>query len=168
MNHDLIIIGGGPGGYVCAIRAAQLGLNVAIIEVEDRLGGTCARVGCIPSKALLHAAKVLSESREMAEHAGLNFTRPEIDLDKLRGWKEGVVKRLTGGLAGLARQRKVTVVAGVGRFVAPNLLAVEGADGARATVSFDQAIIACGSEPVTLPFVPHQDPRVVDSTGYVR
>jgi dihydrolipoamide dehydrogenase len=121
-------------------------------------------VGCIPSKALLHAAKVIEETQEMG-HAGLSFTAPEIDLDKLRGWKDGVVKRLTGGLAGLARQRKVTVVSGVGRFTAPNQVVVNGGDRAPVTVSFEKAIIAAGSEPVTLPFIPHSDPRVIDSTG---
>jgi dihydrolipoamide dehydrogenase len=123
----------------------------------------CLNVGCIPSKALLHAAKVLAETREMAGH-GLRFGTPDIDLDALRGWKDGVVRKLTGGLAGLAKQRKVTTVRGTGRFTSVNQLEVTGDDGTT-TVSFDQAVIAAGSEPVRLPFVPHDDPRVIDSTG---
>jgi len=124
----------------------------------------CLNVGCIPSKALLHAAKVIEETVEMG-HAGLGFAQPSIDIDKLRGWKDGVVRKLTGGLSGLARQRKVTVVAGTGQFTAPNQVTVNGGDTAPVTVSFDHAIIAAGSEPVTLPFIPHDDPRVIDSTG---
>jgi dihydrolipoamide dehydrogenase len=124
----------------------------------------CLNVGCIPSKALLHAAKVIAEAKEMGAH-GIGFAAPEIDLDQLRGWKDGVVKRLTGGLAGLAKARKVTTVQGVGRFTSLNQLAVERPDGSTRTVSFEQAIIAAGSEPVTLPFIPHDDPRVIDSTG---
>jgi len=115
------------------------------------------------AKALLHAAKVVTESEEMGAH-GISFTAPSIDLDKLRDWKDGVVKRLTGGLSGLARQRKVTVLQGTGQFISVNQLAVQTADGTK-IISFEQAIIAAGSEPVTLPFIPHQDPRVVDSTG---
>jgi dihydrolipoamide dehydrogenase len=121
-------------------------------------------VGCIPSKALLHAAKVIAETKEMAAN-GLSFASPTIDLDALRGWKDGVVSRLTGGLAGLARQRKVTTIVGVGRFTAPNMLEVTTNDGSTSTVSFEQAIIAAGSEAVRLPFIPHDDPRVIDSTG---
>ncbi len=120
-------------------------------------------VGCIPSKALLHAAKVIAETKEMGEH-GLAFAAPTIDVDKLRSWKDGVVARLTGGLAGLAKQRKVTTIVGTGRFTGPNLLEVTAPDGTVSTVSFDQAIIAAGSEPVRLPFLP-EDPRVIDSTG---
>jgi dihydrolipoamide dehydrogenase len=127
------------------------------------LGGVCLNVGCIPSKALLHAARVISETQEMSEF-GLGFGPPTTDLDKLRGWKDGVVKRLTGGLAGLARQRKVTVVEGVGKFVSLNQIEVQNGEGTK-IISFEQAIIAAGSEPVTLPFIPHGDPRVIDSTG---
>ena len=158
------MLGAGPGGYTAAFRAADLGKKVVLVERWPSLGGVCLNVGCIPSKALLHAAKVIEETHEMG-HAGLSFAAPSIDLDKLRGWKDGVVKRLTGGLAGLAKQRKVTVVAGTGRFTAPNQVVVNGGDSAPVTVSFEQAIIAAGSEPVTLPFIPHADPRVIDSTG---
>jgi dihydrolipoamide dehydrogenase len=163
-HAEVLVLGAGPGGYTAAFRAADLGKKVVLVERWPSLGGVCLNVGCIPSKALLHAAKVIEETQEMG-HAGLGFAAPNINIDKLRGWKDGVVKRLTGGLAGLARQRKVTVVAGTGRFTAPNQVAVNGGDTAPVTVSFDQAIIAAGSEPVTLPFIPHGDPRVIDSTG---
>ena len=161
-HYDLIVLGAGPGGYVAAIRAAQLGKKVAVIE-KKYWGGVCLNVGCIPSKALLHAAKVITEAEEMAGH-GIAFDTPVVDLDKLRGWKDSVVKQLTGGLSGLAKGRKVQVVTGTGRFTGPNMIEVER-DGAKTSVSFDQCIIAAGSEPVTLPFVPHDDPRVIDSTG---
>jgi dihydrolipoamide dehydrogenase len=137
---------------------------VVIVDAREALGGVCLNIGCIPSKALLHAARVIAETREMAEH-GLRFADPEVDLDALRSWKEGVVKRLTGGLGGLARQRKVTTVRGTGRFVSPNQLEVAAADGSTQLVGFQQAIIACGSEPVSLPFIPDDDPRVIDSEG---
>jgi dihydrolipoamide dehydrogenase len=165
LHAELLVLGAGPGGYTAAFRAADLGKQVVLVDRWPTLGGVCLNVGCIPSKALLHAARVLAEAREMADCRGLNFVEPTIDLDKLRAWKDGVVGRLTGGLAGLARQRKVTVVQGYGRFVSLNQLEVDGTDGGRKLVSFEQAIIACGSEPVSLPFVPHQDPRVLDSTG---
>jgi dihydrolipoamide dehydrogenase len=163
-HAEVLVLGGGPGGYTAAFRAADLGRKVVLVDRWPALGGVCLNVGCIPSKALLHAAKVVSETQEMTSH-GLSFTAPAIDIDRLRGWKDGIVKKLTGGLAGLAKQRKVTVVNGYGRFTAPNRLEVEGEGGARKTVSFEQAIIAAGSEPVTLPFIPHADPRVIDSTG---
>jgi dihydrolipoamide dehydrogenase len=161
---EVLVLGAGPGGYSAAFRAADLGKRVVLVDRWPTLGGVCLNVGCIPSKALLHVAKVIAESHEMAT-SGINFSAPAIDIDKLRGWKDGVVKRLTGGLAGLAKARKVTVVEGTGRFVSPNQIEVTGTDGATKTVSFDQAIIAAGSEPVTLPFIPHDDPRVIDSTG---
>jgi dihydrolipoyl dehydrogenase len=164
LHAEVLVLGAGPGGYTAAFRAADLGKKVVLIERWPSLGGVCLNVGCIPSKALLHAAKVISEGRAMAEH-GIVFAPPTIDIDKLRAWKDGVVKRLTGGLSGLSKQRKVTVVPGYGRFVSPNQVEVQGNDGARKAVSFEQAIIAAGSEPVTLPFIPHQDPRVIDSTG---
>ncbi len=164
LHAEVLILGAGPGGYSAAFRAADLGKKVVLIERWPALGGVCLNVGCIPSKALLHAAKVISEGHEMAAH-GIGLAAPAIDIDKLCAWKDGVVKRLTGGLAGLSKQRKVTVVRGYGRFVAPNLVEVKGDDGASTTVSFEQAIIAAGSEPVTLPFIPHQDARVIDSTG---
>ena len=166
IHAEVLVLGSGPGGYTAAFRAADLGKKVVLIERWPMLGGVCLNVGCIPSKALLHAAKVIDESRGMAAH-GIAFSEPSIDIDKLRGWKEGVVKRLTGGLSGLARQRKVTVVEGTGRFISLNQVAVNGNGngGADKIVSFEQAIIAAGSEVVTLPFIPHQDPRVIDSTG---
>ncbi len=163
MKYDLVVLGSGPGGYSAAFRAADLGLSVALVERHATLGGVCLNVGCIPSKALLHAAKVVSEAREMAEH-GIRFGAPEIDLDRLRGWKGKVVGQLTKGLEGLARQRKVTVVHGEGRFVSANGIEVSGDDGTQ-TLEFAHAIIAAGSEPVRLPGIPYEDPRVIDSTG---
>ncbi|WP_298367627.1 dihydrolipoyl dehydrogenase [Azospirillum sp.] len=163
-HAELVVIGAGPGGYTAAFRAADLGKSVLLVDRWPTLGGVCLNVGCIPSKALLHAAKVIDEAEDMAAH-GVRFGAPAIDLDALRGWKDGVVKRLTGGLAGLAKQRKVATLTGTARFAGPNRLVVTGADGSSQSVSFDQAIIAAGSEPVTLPFIPHDDPRVIDSTG---
>ena len=159
---DLIVLGAGPGGYTAAFRAADLGLKVTLIERWPTLGGVCLNVGCIPSKALLHAAKVIEETHEMAEN-GIAFGPPAIDLDKLRGWKNRVVAKLTGGLNGLARQRKVDVVRGTGRFVGPHSLEVQTPEGAR-RLDFKQCIIAAGSESVRLPGLP-DDPRVIDSTG---
>ncbi|UEM24296.1 dihydrolipoyl dehydrogenase (plasmid) [Skermanella mucosa] len=164
IHAEVLVLGAGPGGYTAAFRAADLGKQVVLIERWPTLGGVCLNVGCIPSKALLHAAKVIDETQDMSGH-GIRFTDPTIDIDALRGWKDGVVKKLTGGLSGLAKQRKVTVVSGFGRFISLNQVEVEGQDGSRKVVTFDQAIIAAGSEPVTLPFIPHQDPRVIDSTG---
>jgi dihydrolipoamide dehydrogenase len=164
VQADVLVLGAGPGGYSAAFRAADLGRSVALVDSSPILGGVCLNVGCIPSKALLHAARVVAETKEMAEH-GLSFGEPAVDLDKLREWKDSVVKRLTGGLAGLAKQRKVKVVTGRGAFASPNHLEVTADDGSRTMVGFEQAIIACGSEPVTLPFIPHEDERVIDSTG---
>jgi len=163
IHAELLVLGGGPGGYTAAFRAADLGMSVVMVERWPTLGGVCLNVGCIPSKALLHAAKVISDSHEMAER-GIGFGAPEIDIAKLRGWKDSVVQRLTSGLAGLARKRNVTVVSGHGRFAAQNQLQVNG-EGVAKIISFEQAVIAAGSEPITLPFIPHQDPRVIDSTG---
>lgn len=163
IHAEVVVLGSGPGGYTAAFRAADLGKKVVLIERYPTLGGVCLNVGCIPSKALLHAAKVISEAEEMGHH-GLNFSPPEVDLDALRGWKNSVVTQLTGGLSGLAKGRKVQVVTGFGTFVGPNMIAVD-TDGATSTISFDQCIIAAGSEPVILPFIPHDDPRVIDSTG---
>lgn len=162
IETEIVVLGAGPGGYTAAFRAADLGKKVVLIERAPVLGGVCLNVGCIPSKALLHAAKVIDETHEMAE-AGLSFAAPSIDLDKLRGWKESVIKRLTGGLAGLAKQRKVTVVTGTGRFTGPNEIEVAGDEGVT-RIRFANAIIAAGSEPATLPFIRHDDPRVLDST----
>jgi dihydrolipoamide dehydrogenase len=163
-HAEVLVLGAGPGGYTAAFRAADLGKKVVLVERWQTLGGVCLNVGCIPSKALLHAAKVVAETKEMGHH-GISFTAPQIDIDKLRGWKDGVVRKLTGGLTGLAKQRKVTTVQGMGRFASLNQLEVEAADGSKKMVSFERAIIAAGSEPVTLPFIPHDDPRVIDSTG---
>ena len=158
---------GETGRLVRAIgesKAKDLVFSGRFVDAREALGGVCLNIGCIPSKALLHAARVIAETREMGEH-GLRFAAPEVDLDALRSWKDGVVKRLTGGVALLARQRKVTTVRGTGRFVSPNQLEVATADGSAQLVGFQQAIIACGSEPVTLPFIPSDDPRVIDSEG---
>jgi dihydrolipoamide dehydrogenase len=164
LHAEVLVLGAGPGGYSAAFRAADLGKAVVLVDRGPKLGGVCLNVGCIPSKALLHAARVIAETKEMAEH-GVAFGAPDVDIDKLRGWKEGVVSRLTGGLAGLAKQRKVTVLFGSGRFLSTNQLEVTADDATTKVVSFEQAIIAAGSEPVRLPFIPHDDPRVIDSTG---
>jgi dihydrolipoamide dehydrogenase len=158
----LAVIGAGPGGYTAAFRAADLGLDVTLIERGPTLGGVCLNVGCIPSKALLHAARVIEEAREMGEH-GVAFGEPRLDVASLRKWKNKVVGQLTGGLDTLAKQRKVRVVRGGARFASARELAVER-DGAREIVEFDQCIIAAGSEPSVLPGVP-RDPRIIDSTG---
>ncbi len=162
-HAEVLVLGAGPGGYTAAFRAADLGKQVIMIDSRGPLGGVCLNVGCIPSKALLHAAKVISETKEMSGH-GVVFAAPTVDLDALRGWKQSVVNRLTSGLAGLATQRKVTTMVGTGKFTSPHTVEVT-ADGSTSTVSFEQAIIAAGSEPVTLPFVPHDDPRVINSAG---
>ena len=164
VHAEVLVLGAGPGGYTAAFRAADLGRKVVMVDSRGPLGGVCLNVGCIPSKALLHAAKVIAETKEMGGN-GLSFATPTIDLDALRSWKDGVVNRLTGGLTGLAKQRKVTTLVGTGTFTSPNMLQVAAPDGSTSTVSFDAAIIAAGSEPVALPFVPHDDPRVIDSTG---
>ncbi len=164
IHAEVVVLGAGPGGYTAAFRAADLGLKTVLIDSRETLGGVCLNVGCIPSKALLHAAKVVAEAREMGEH-GLKFAAPKIDLDDLRGWKDGVVKRLVGGLGGMAKQRKVEWIRGRGSFTNSNMIEVEQSDGKTSEISFDKAIIAAGSEPITLPFVPNDDPRVMDSTG---
>ncbi len=163
VHAEVVVLGSGPGGYTAAFRAADLGKKVVLIEKNPTLGGVCLNVGCIPSKALLHVAKVITEAEEMASH-GISFSKPKIDLDKLRGFKNGVVSQLTGGLDGLSKGRKVQVVRGFGTFTGPNMIEVDN-DGAKSTVSFDQCIIAAGSEPVNLPFIPHDDERIIDSTG---
>ena len=160
----MLVLGAGPGGYTAAFRAADLGKKVVLVDSGAALGGVCLNVGCIPSKALLHAARVIAETREMSEN-GISFGPVSIDLDQLRAWKDAVVGRLTGGLATLARQRKVTTVRGYGRFTSPNQLRVELAEGGEVSVGFEHAIIAAGSEAITLPFIPASDPRVIDSTG---
>jgi dihydrolipoamide dehydrogenase len=158
----LVVLGAGPGGYTAAFRAADLGLKVTLIERWEMLGGVCLNVGCIPSKALLHAARVIEETHEMSAH-GIVFGEPQLDFGKLRSWKTSVVKRLTGGLAMLAKQRKVEVVRGEAKFVSPHVLEVTGV-GRNETIRFEQCIIAAGSESLRLPFLP-QDPRIIDSTG---
>jgi dihydrolipoamide dehydrogenase len=163
LHAEVVVLGSGPGGYTAAFRAADLGKTVVLIERYASLGGVCLNVGCIPSKALLHAARVLTEAQEMA-HFGIEFGKPKIELDKLRGWKESVIGRLTKGLAGLARQRKVTTLHGTARFESPNLIAVETAEGAK-RVSFDACIIAAGSSVAKIPGFPYEDPRLIDSTG---
>ena len=160
---QMVVIGSGPGGYSGAFRAADLGLKTVLVERYPTLGGVCLNVGCIPSKALLHAAKVIDEADEMG-HFGVTFGKPAIDLAKLRGWKDAVVRRLTGGISGLAKQRKVSVVTGVARFVDAHHLEVSAPAGKKQIVKFDQCIIAAGSQAVKLPFIP-DDPRVIDSTG---
>jgi len=161
-DFDLVVLGAGPGGYTAAFRAADLGLSVALVERGPTLGGVCLNVGCIPSKALLHAARVIEDARAMAGH-GIRFGEPEIDAIKLREWKDSVVARLTNGLDALARQRKVTVIRGEAKFASAHEFEV-AADGAARRVSFAQCIIAVGSEPVRLPGLP-DDPRIIDSTG---
>jgi len=162
INCDMLVLGAGPGGYSAAFRAADLGMNTVLVERYSTLGGVCLNVGCIPSKALLHAARVVDDALGFAAH-GIVFAPPQIDLAKLRTSKEKVVGKLTGGLAGMAKARKVTVLHGKGEFVGPNHLAVETAQG-RKVLAFKNAIIAAGSQPAKLPFLP-QDPRIVDSTG---
>jgi len=161
-STQLLVLGSGPGGYTAAFRAADLGLKVTLVERYAELGGVCLNVGCIPSKALLHAAKVIEDAAEMASR-GIAFGAPQIDRAKLGAWKASVVAKLTGGLKVLAKQRKVEVVRGVGRFVSPNVLEVTGPSGAE-RIRFDQCIIAAGSEPIRLSGLP-QDPRIIDSTG---
>ncbi|HJV73213.1 MAG TPA: dihydrolipoyl dehydrogenase [Noviherbaspirillum sp.] len=160
---DMLVLGAGPGGYSAAFRAADLGMSTVLVEKYSTLGGVCLNVGCIPSKALLHVAAVIDEAASMVAH-GVTFGKPQIDIDKLREYKEKVVRKMTTGLAGMAKSRKVNVVQGVGQFLSPNHLEVTAADGSRKTVQFKQAIIAAGSSVVKLPFVP-EDPRIIDSTG---
>ena len=155
---QVAVLGGGPGGYTAAFRAADLGLSVALIDRGETLGGVCLNVGCIPSKALLHVAKVLTEADELGD-AGISFGKPTIDVDQVRAWKDDVVGRLTGGLEALAKQRKVQVVRGVGEFTGPNTIKVGDT-----VVGFEHCIIAAGSEAASLPFLP-DDARIIDSTG---
>jgi dihydrolipoamide dehydrogenase len=159
----LVVLGSGPGGYTAAFRAADLGVDTVLVERYATLGGVCLNVGCIPSKALLHAAAVIDEAEAMAAH-GVSFGKPKLDLDKLRSFKNKVVGQLTGGLAGMAKQRKVRTVQGVGSFVSPNEMEVQTAEGTK-LIRFENAIIAAGSQAVRLPAFPWDDARVVDSTG---
>ncbi|HEX3836114.1 MAG TPA: dihydrolipoyl dehydrogenase [Steroidobacteraceae bacterium] len=161
-STQVIVLGSGPGGYTAAFRAADLGLKVTLIERWSTLGGVCLNVGCIPSKTLLHAAKVIEDADAMAVH-GITFGKPKLDLEKLRGFKNGVVKKLTSGLSALAKQRKVELVTGSGKFVSPQVIEVTGPKGSE-RIRFDSCIIAAGSEAVKLPGWP-SDPRIIDSTG---
>jgi dihydrolipoamide dehydrogenase len=159
---EVVVLGAGPGGYTAAFRAADLGKKVVLIERYDTLGGVCLNVGCIPSKALLHTAAILEEVKTLGS-MGVTFGAPQIDLDRMRAGKEQVVAKLTGGLAAMAKQRRVEVVQGTGRFEAPNRMAVATAAGP-VRILFDHCVIACGSAPMKIPGFPHDDPRVMDST----
>jgi len=163
ISCQLVVLGSGPGGYSAAFRAADLGLDTVLVERYDTLGGVCLNVGCIPSKALLHAAAVIDEAEAMAAH-GVSFGKPKLDLDQLRGFKTKVVGQLTGGLAGMAKQRKVRTVQGTGAFVSPHEMEVQTAEGTK-LIRFEKAIIAAGSQAVRLPMFPWDDERVMDSTG---
>ena len=163
LQAEVLVLGGGPGGYTAAFRAADLGKKVVLVERYPTLGGVCLNVGCIPSKALLHSAQIIHETAESAS-TGVKFAPPEINLDKVRDHKNKVVKTLTMGLASMAKQRGVTVVQGVGRFASNKELVVSTAEGER-SVTFDHAIIAVGSQPVKIPGFPNDDPRLIDSTG---
>lgn len=158
---DVAVLGSGPGGYAAAFRAADLGLKVVLIERYDNIGGVCLNVGCIPSKALLHVAEVMDEATHMGEF-GVEFAKPKIDIEKVRGWKNKVIAKLTGGLKMMAKQRKVEIVTGVGEFKSNSELLVKGKE--ETLVQFKNAVIAAGSQPVKLPFIP-DDPRIMDSTG---
>ena len=162
IKTQLVVLGAGPGGYSAAFRAADLGIDTVLVDARANLGGVCLNVGCIPSKALLHVAKVIKEAKHLSSH-GVSFGEPTIDLDKVRDWKDSVVSQLTKGLSGMSKMRKVEFVQGLGKFTGSNTLEVTG-DKGTTTISFDNAIIAAGSEPVSLPFIPEDD-RVIDSTG---
>jgi dihydrolipoamide dehydrogenase len=162
LHAEVVVLGSGPGGYTAAFRSADLGKNVVLIERYPSLGGVCLNVGCIPSKALLHTAQIINEAAEISKH-GVSFGAPKIDLEKLLGWKQGVVQKLTGGLASMAKQRKVTVVNGTGRFIDQYRLEVEGKDG-KQIVSFDNIVIAAGSQAVKIPGFPQDDKRMLVST----
>jgi len=162
LNAEVVVLGGGPGGYSAAFRAADLGKQVVLVEREPVLGGVCLNVGCIPSKALLHTAHIIHEAEELAQH-GVSFAKPDLDVDKIRAWKQSVTKTLNDGLAGLAKQRKVTVVQGTGQFISANAVAVQTEAGT-IQVNFEQAVIAAGSQPTKIPVFPNDDPRLWDST----
>ncbi|PMG32649.1 dihydrolipoyl dehydrogenase [Vibrio splendidus] len=161
IKAQVVVLGSGPAGYSAAFRCADLGLETVLVERYSTLGGVCLNVGCIPSKALLHVSKVIEEAKAMAEH-GVVFGEPQTDINKVRIWKDKVVDQLTGGLGGMAKMRNVTVVNGFGKFTGPNSIEVVGEE--TTTINFDNAIIAAGSRPIKLPFIPHEDPRIWDST----
>ena len=163
IQTQVLVLGAGPGGYTAAFRAADLGKEVVMVERYPDLGGVCLNVGCIPSKALLHTAELINEASELS-HMGVTFGKPKLDLDQLRAGKNKVVKKLTSGLAGMAKLRKVQVVRGTGKFLSPRQLAVETADGLT-SIEFEHCIIACGSSAVKIPVFPNDDPRLIDSTG---
>jgi len=163
LHAEVLVLGGGPGGYSAAFRAADLGKKVVLIERYPVLGGVCLNVGCIPSKALLHSAHIIHEAEELGQH-GVSFNKPALDIDKIRTWKESVTKTLNDGLAGLVKQRKVKLIHGVGQFSSSETVTVATETGS-ITVRFDQAIIAAGSQPTKIPVFPNDDPRLWDSTG---
>jgi dihydrolipoamide dehydrogenase len=166
IHADIVVLGAGPGGYTAAFRAADLGKKVVLIERYPTLGGVCLNVGCIPSKALLHVAKVITDAEETVQQ-GIVFGKPGIEIDKLRKWKDSITGKLTKGLSGLAQKRKVEVVRGIGKFTSPNMMQVETADGQK-NVSFEHCIIAAGSSAARIPGFPYDDPRIVDSTGALK
>jgi dihydrolipoamide dehydrogenase len=163
IHAEVVVLGSGPGGYTAAFRAADLGKQVVLIEKFESIGGVCLNVGCIPSKALLHTAQIINEADEMSKH-GVTFGKPDIDIEKVAGFKNKVISQLTGGLANLAKQRKVKIINGYGKFTSATTMAITGADGTT-TLSFDNAIIAAGSSVMRIPGFPYDDPRLMDSTG---
>lgn len=163
IKTQVVVIGAGPAGYSAAFRSADLGMKTVIVERFATLGGVCLNVGCIPSKALLHVAKVINEAASLSDH-GIVFGKPKTDIDKVRLWKEKVISQLTGGLAGMAKGRKVDTVQGSANFTGSHSLEVTADDGSKTTITFEHAIIAVGSHPIKLPFIPHEDPRIWDST----
>ena len=167
IKTQVVVLGAGPAGYSAAFRCADLGLETVLVERYSTLGGVCLNVGCIPSKALLHVAKVIEEAKHASKN-GIYFGEPRIDLDEVRAGKEAVVAKLTGGLAGMAKARKVTVVEGLAAFTDPHTLVARDRDGHPTTIKFDNAIIAAGSRPIQLPFIPHEDPRIWDSTDALK
>ncbi|MEQ1556817.1 MAG: dihydrolipoyl dehydrogenase [Gallionella sp.] len=166
IQAEVVVLGAGPGGYTAAFRAADLGKQVVLIEKHASLGGVCLNVGCIPSKALLHVAKVITEAEEVSHH-GVVFGAPAIDINAIRAWKESVINKSTGGLAALAKQRKVQVVQGVAKFTSANTLSVQTADGEK-IIRFEQAIVAAGSSVARIPGFPYDDARIIDSTGALK
>ena len=163
LKAEVVVLGSGPGGYSAAFRAADLGKSVILIEKYSEIGGVCLNVGCIPSKALLHVAKVIDEARHLQKDGLVDFGEIKLNKDKIIDYKKGIVKQLTTGLKGMAKMRKVEIIQGVGSFKSPTEISVETADGTK-IVKFDNAIIAVGSESIKLPFIP-EDPRIIDSTG---
>ena len=163
ISCEVLVLGSGPGGYTAAFRAADLGRQIVLVERHEQIGGVCLNVGCIPSKTLLHAAKIIVEAEEMDAH-GISFGKPSIDLDKLREWKNGIIRQLTGGLKNMAKQRNVSILNGYGEFIDSNHLRVTDKNEKITTINFSNAVIAAGSRPVKLPFLP-DDPRIIDSTG---